>query len=220
MSWRTIVEEAGERTEVLEIARRGALVRIAVQDGDKWRPVTMTWCAGLRAQDFLPAPPGAETPTETGVSAPSPGPSANPDAPDLLPLVQQFATTYLEVLTAFRAKMGRASGQIGFLDHVPQVGGFSAGKQGDWVWRVDEGVVSLSSRKKLFEVPLPTHTNDTAFTSNNVANYLKGTGVHSVSCDGGVHAVDAPTVAQLFDRLVELGKLRQFTRVPPLYVVP
>lgn len=217
MPWRTIVEEGEERTEVFEIARRGCLVRIGLREGDQWKPVTMTWCPGLKATDFMPAVVEAEAPAQEEATA---APAADPDAPDLLGLAQAFAKLQTDVLAAFRAKMGCGSGRLGFLESAPQVGGFSAPGRGDWVWRIDESSVSLSSRKQVLEFPLPNHSQDTAFSSAALANYLRGVGQHAVSCDGGVHPVEATTMSQLLDRLVQQGKLREFTRVPnALYMI-
>lgn len=221
MPWRTVLEEEGERTEVFEIARRGCLVRIGLQADGQWKPVTMTWCPGLKAADFLPAPAAPEgAATAADHAATAEDVVADPDAPDLLGLAQTFAKLQLDVLVAFRAKMGCGSGQLGFLDNHPQVGGFSVPGRGDWVWRIDPQSVSLTSRKQLMEFPLPNHTQDNAFNSASLAMYLRGIGTHAVSSDGGVHPVDPATVAQLLDRLVATGKLREVARLPsPLYMV-
>lgn len=220
MPWRTVLEEGAERTEVFEIARRGSLVRIALQQNGEWTPVTMTWCPGLKASDFLVAPaPEADTATPATASAEEP--ATDDDVPALLDLALGFIKLQVDVLKAFRAKMGCGTGRLGFLDNAPQVGGFTTPGRGDWVWRIDPTSVSLTSRKQILEFPLPSHSQDSAFTSEALTLYLRGLGHAAVRCDGGVHPVDATTIAQQLDRLAQLGKLREFSRVPvPLYLMP
>lgn len=218
MPWRTVLEEGAERTEVFEISRRGSLVRIVLEQDGQWKPVTMTWCPGLKAADFAVAAPVEVEAHAPALDTPAETPAVDDDVPALLDLALGFIKLQVDVLAAFRAKMGCGTGRLGFLDNASQVGGFTTPGRGDWVWRIDPTSVSLTSRKQILEFPLPSHSQDTAFTSTALTLYLRGVGHHAVRCDGGIHPVEPTIIAQQLERLAQQGKLREFSRVPtPLY---
>jgi len=225
MSWSTVLEEGLERTEVLELARRGCLVKISIRgaaEGDGWTPVALTWCPGLKSVDFLTKPSetaNGDTDEKPRTNA-APSPSDDPDAPDLASLAREYAGLQAAVLGAFRAKMGRLSGKLGFLDHVPQVGGFSVTGHGDWVWRIDHNSASLTSKRRVIEVPLPDHTRDDAFSAERLTLYLSAQGYRNVSTPAGIFPVESSIIELQLKEIAERGgALKLFRSQPtPFYV--
>ncbi len=229
-----MAESGDERTEVFEVPRRGCLVRVMVRQAEgeeRWSPATMTWCPGLRMADFVAqatadapanaAPPGPASRTMTVVPSPEPeraatpaAPAADGEPPELVELLRDYTRLQEAVVGAFRGKAQIASGELGFLQHMPKVGGFSVPGEGDWVWRIDQSSVTFTSRRRAIELPLPTHLRDDAFDPEVVTAYLTVTGNHAVACDGGVHPVEPTTIKRLIRRLAKSRAVRLFSTQP------
>ncbi len=283
MNWQTLAEQEGERTELLEIPQRGCLVRVLIKQGDRWLPVTMTWCQGLQAADLSGFAPGQATPTR---EAPRPEPSASPASPNAAPLsgaapavdagpsndaspaveaapgtdaapatnaapatdaasaasepsperaatesataapeppeLVELLTSYialqLAVCAGFRSKIGQPSGPIGFLADTPKVGSFAVKGHGDWIWRIEMSSVSLTNRRRVIELQIPSHFADNAFDPKAVASFLETTNTREFQHKNTRYPVDEATVAACTELLVKDGVLRLFAAQPrPIY---
>jgi hypothetical protein len=81
MQWHPVAEGPDERTEVLEIADRGCLVRIVARGPDqRWTTTGLCWAQGLRKADFAAGTPAAAA-AQAAAAAPAPAvPPAEPAA--------------------------------------------------------------------------------------------------------------------------------------------
>ncbi len=243
-AWTPLFEQELERTEVLEVPRRGCLVRVLIRasaDEEHWTPTTMTWCPGLKAADFqagaavpAAAPPLAAVPTPKEPPPPTEQvqPAASPaapvpvpandlgDVPELLALLRDFARLQTSVVGVFRAKMGVATGKLGFLLHAPQVGRFMVPGEGGWVWRIDQQSVTLSHRKRIIELPLPSHDRDDAFEPGAAAAYIQSTGHPHVSHQGAIYPVEEGAIRDLVGQMAREREVKVWSTQPrPIYLV-
>ncbi|MCH9683768.1 MAG: hypothetical protein K0V04_20210 [Deltaproteobacteria bacterium] len=201
----------------------------------------MTWCPGLRAADLSAgAAAPAAAPALAAVPTPEQAPAATPEAPapeaeatpvaapandigevpELLELLRDYTRLQKSVLDVFRAKMGVSTGALGFLLHAPQVGRFMVPKQGGWVWRIDQQSVTLSKRKQVIELPLPTHDRDDAFEPGAAAAYIQSTGHPHVSHEGAIYPVEEQTIRDLVGQMARKREVKVWSTQPrPSYLV-
>lgn len=224
MNWEPIDEGGDERTEVMEVPKRGCLARVVAKSGDGWKTVSLTWCPGLRAKDFglepepaaavasegaPPAAPPAEPPRPAAVTPPQ---DAAPE--ELVELLKSYVQMCVAVIGGFRAKVGVASGRIGFCENTPQVGSYPVEGYGSWVWRIDPDMATLKNKERVIAIGLPHHSRDQAFAADLFCEFLKATKRAFVAHRGSVYPADEVNVQHLLDQLVDEGLAVAF-RGPP-----
>jgi hypothetical protein len=161
-----------------------------------------------------PAP--AEPPPEPPPATPAPAASS---APDIVEVVTTFARLQAVVAKAFRSQIRKVSGELGFLEDAPRVGSFSVPDHGDWVFRIDDTTVTLTSGKRVIELQLPKHLRDDGIDPKAVSRYLKGSKQTEVSYKGAGHGVEPETIDRLIKQLCVDGALRLFRSQPPTYIL-
>lgn len=153
-------------------------------------------------------------------TAAAPAEAPAPEAPDLLELLRDFSRLQAAAAKVFRSKVRQTSGELGYLENEPRVGTFSVPGEGDWVWRIDDDSVLLTSRDRLVALPLPQHLRDEAFGAVAVSRYLSARKQTTVSCRGSAHGVDVSTIDRLLKQLCNDKALRLFRSQPkPVYTI-
>jgi hypothetical protein len=165
-----------------------------------------------------PAEPSAPAPA---TPAPAAAAAATSPAAELLGLLRGYSAMRKAVIETFREKLGLStSGQLGFLDHLPQVGSFSVPGHGDWIWRIDPNLATLRSKQRVLELVLPNHARDDAFDIEAASAHLRATGHAVVALEGAAHPTDPASLTELIHKLESAKKVTLFASVPkPVYIV-
>lgn len=176
-------------------------------------------------EPVVPAVPESASAPAEAAPADAPPPAAPPPAatppvaaPELTELLTSYMSLQLAVCAGFRSKIGQPSGPLGFLADTPKVGSFPVKGHGDWVWRIEMSTVSLTNRRRVIELQLPSHFADNAFDPKAVVSYLETTNTKEFVHKGTRYPVDETTLAACTELLVKEGVLRLFAAQPrPIY---